>query len=325
MSSIHVRIVSKSIDLPPMECNNFFHSVSLFKIAETTPGHKPYMMIAEDETGQIVAHMLALVRWHTSWLPPYLYSQGRIYGEGEYVEGIDKEATFGLLLKEVTRIFKRNLVLYTEFSDISHKMFGYKHFRENKYFPISWQEIHNSLHSKQPELRLGNKTKKQIKQAKSHGIVTREVEEDSETHLYYRLLNQHFKMKFRRYIPSEKLFRELQNSQHAKTFITLYKDKIIGGCSCVYSEGNAYLWYLASKRKTYRHLHPDTATVWNAIEYAYQIGCRHIYFLDAGLPFRKSHFREFILSFGGMPVTKYRWFRITIPRINHLMSWLCRE
>lgn len=73
----------------------------------------------------------------------------------------------------------------------------------------------------------------------------------------------------------------------------------IGGCACVYSEGNAYLCYLAAKRKTYSMLHPDTMVVWNAIQYAYEHNYNHIYFMDVGLPWHRNPFREFILSFGG--------------------------
>ena len=325
MSGIQVRIISKGSQLPPMECQRFFHSVELFRIAERTPGHSPYMVVAENDRGEVVAHLLALVRWNISWFPPYLYTQGRIYGEGEYLDEINKEEIFGMMLRQITKLFKRRLALYTEFSDISQKMFGYKHFRECGYFPINWQEIHNSLHSKSPVQRLNGKAAKHLLQAKRNGVVAREVQNTAEIHQFYSLLKEHFRMKVRRFIPPESLFHELYRNPHAKKFITLYKKKVIGGCACVYSKKNASLWYLASKRKTYRHLHPDTATVWCAIEHAYTHHYEHVYFLDAGLPFKKSRFRDFILSFGGKPVTKYRWFRISIPWLNKFFSWLYRE
>lgn len=113
----------------------------------------------------------------------------------------------------------------------------------------------------------------------------------------------------------------LNSEGDSKTFVTIYKNKIIGGCVCLYSGKNAYMWYLASKRKTYIHLSPASITVWAAIKYAYTHGYEHIYFLDAGLPFRNNPFREFILSFGGKPVSKYRWFRLPVPYINRFLSW----
>lgn len=326
MDDIQLSIISKSSELPQMECKNFFHSIELFKIAERASRHTPYMVIAHNKANEVVAHILALVRWHRSWLPPYLYRQGRIYGEGEYTENCtNKEEVFGMMLQQITSIFKRKLALYVEFSDLNQKMFGYKHFRYNKYFPIRWQEIHNSLDDTLPELRLSTKTIKQIAYAEKLGVMTREIQSKEELHEFYKHLKSHFRSKIRRFIPTEELFAELYQNQHTKIFITLYKNKLIGGCTCVYSKGNAYLWYLASKRKTYYHLHPDTITVWNAIQYAHSNKCNNFYFLDAGLPLKKSRFRDFILCFGGTPVTKYRWFRFSIPWINRFLSWLYRE
>ena len=47
-----------------------------------------------------------------------------------------------------------------------------------------------------------------------------------------------------------------------------------------FSDSDAYLWHLASLRKSYRYLHPDTLTVWHAIQYAHQRGFKHLHFMD---------------------------------------------
>lgn len=308
-----------------MVCNNYFHSLELFYIIEKTPRQIPYMVVAEDPNGKVRAHMLAVIRYRSSLFPPYLYAQGRCYGEGEYDDGIDHEQVFGLMLKAITRKFKRKLCFYIEFSDIRQKMFGYKSFRQNGYFPVQWQEIHNSLHSKSPEERITSKMARKIRKSYRAGVITREVANEAEVHDFYKMLNGFYRMKMRRLIPPETQMTELFRSDHAKIFITEYHGKVIGGCSCVYSEGNAYLWYLASKRKSYSRLHPNLMTVWNAIKYAHEHNYAHIYFLDAGLPFRANPFRDFILSFGGKPVAKYRWFRFSIGWINRILTWIYKE
>jgi hypothetical protein len=126
-------------------------------------------------------------------------------------------------------------------------------------------------------------------------------------------------------MPPKELFEELNKQGNARLFVTLYHGKIIGGSACVYSDANAYLWYLGSKRKSVPHLHHERMTVWHAIKYAHDQHYRHIYFIDVGLPYPKNQYREFILSFGGKPVAKYRWFRFTFPWINRLLSWFYRE
>jgi hypothetical protein len=311
--------------LPVLSSSNFFHSPELFHILENSSGQRPYMAVAFDETGRVVAHMLAFTRRRNTWIPPFLYTQGRIFGEGEYAEDTDKEVIFGLMLHELTRKLRRKLCFYIEFSDLSVKMFGYRFFRAEGYFPVNWQEVHNSLHSMPPIERLSERTRERIQKSLRAGVTMREVKTDEEVHSFYQLMNGFYRMKLRRIIPAENHIKQLYNSDNGRIFITLYKEKVIGGCVCVFSEGNAYLWYLASKRKRFALLHPNLMTVWEAINWSWKHNYAHICFLDVGLPFRTDPFRDFILSFGGKPIGKYRWFRFNVDWINKLMGYIYRE
>ena len=325
MDKIEVQIFSKSDELPEMTCGNFFHSIELFQIIEKTPGQWPYMAVAYSGDGTIVGHLLAIMRRRGSLIPPYFFTQGHIYGEGDYPDGVAKSEIFGCLLEAISKKFKRNLCLFAEFSDISKKMFGYRQFRNNGYFPISWQEIHNSLHSLPPAERLSGKQLRRIRRIGKLGVETREVINLDELNAFYKILKHDNRLRLRRLIPSLELFTGFFKSDKGKIFVTLYKGSIIGGCVCVFTGGNAYLWYLASKTKSYSRLHTNTMTVWHALNYSYQQNYAHFYFLDAGLPWRSSHYRDFILRFGGKPVAKFRWFRISIGWINHLLTWIYRE
>ena len=73
--------------------------------------------------------------------------------------------------------------------------------------------------------------------------------------------NGFYRFKMRRVIPSELQISYFDKSDKARVFITTYKGRVIGGSLCLFSEGNAYLWYLASRRKNYPHLHPNMMTI----------------------------------------------------------------
>lgn len=324
IEDIRIDIITHSEDLPEMTCRSFFHSRDLFEILEKTRAQQPYMVVATKE-GKVIAHLMAILRRRGSLIPPYLFSQGRIYGEGDYEEGVDKEHVFQLILSELTKLFKRKLCLYIEFSDLSTKMFGYKIFRKERYFPVQWMEVHNSLHSMPPIERLNDKMKERITHIQQQGVIFKQVEDREELKAFYRMLHRFFSLKVRRYLPPERLFFEMANNEHCRLFVTRYKEKVIGGCACIYYNNNAYLWYLASRKRRYPLQHPDTATIWGAIQYAYEQQFRHIYFMDVGLPFKNSQYREFILNFGGKEVSTYRWFKFTISCINSIIGWLYRE
>lgn len=325
MNELVATIYSDSADLPDFECRDFFHSKSLFLLFEHTPRQKAYMAIVRTADGRTVGHMLAVVRYRVSLIPPYIYSHCRVIGEGEYKEcEYSANELFEVALRALTKKL-HNRVLYIEVSNLSTKMFGYKLFRELSYFHVRWMSIHNSLHSMPPEDRLSEKMRRRIDNAYSKGVVTKEVENDDELEAFYRLLKQHNRFKLKRYIPDEAFFRGIVETEHGRLFVTKYKNKVIGCCACVYSGSNAYLWYSAFLRKSFIVVHPDIVTIWHAIKFAYDNGYDHIVFMDVGLPFRKNPFREFILRFGGKPVSTYRWFRFSLKWLNGIISWIYRD
>lgn len=326
-------VYSKSDDLPEgLSEENFFHSRSLFMLCEQTPRHRPYMVVVTDGDGRVVAQMLALVRYRSSWFPPYLYLHCRVLGEGVYrpVEGHTQSECFSMMLQMLSaRLGGR--MLYTEVSNLSQKMFGYKVFRDCGFFPVRWMSIHNSLHSRTPEERIGQRMRKRIDNAYARGVVTSEVQSDDDFNAFIRLLRRHNRLKPKRYIPHDDFFRGIMEQGNGRLYITRFHDYVIGCSAVVYSrshdvmQNNSYLWYAAFRRKSFAWLHPDELTIWHAIKDSHARGYDHICFLDVGLPFRKNAFRDFILSFGGKPTSTYRWFRTRIRWLNSLLSWFYRD
>lgn len=323
VNDLVINIYSKSEELPTLLTGNFFHSQEMFRIAEKVSGDTPFMAVASHE-GETVGQLLAVTHLSKNFFPPYIYSHAHVHGNGEYATETEAEEIFPLLLHALTKKL-RHACLYIEFSELSKKMFAYRHFRRMKYVPIAWQEIHNSLHSMAPERRLSENMLLRIKKIKEKGVETHEARTKDDIHAFHKLLKHYYRLKLRRFTPCEQYFTEISRTENAKIFLTTYHRKAIGGCTLILCEGNAYLWHLASKRKSKAHLRPDLMTVWHAIKYAYENGCRHIYFMDLGLLWRKNPYREFILSFGGKPVAKYRWFRIRPVIINWALKWMYKE
>lgn len=320
-----VYIVTHEETLPDIDDTNFFHSRQLFLLARHTPRQKPYMAVAEDEAGRTLAHMLAIVRYRTSWFPPYFFMHCRILGEGVYSDEVkERSEVFGMMLDSLRRRLS-NHVLYLEVSHLSQKMFGYREFRQQQFFPVHWLSIHNSLHSRTPEERITKRLQQRIDRAYEKGVMTKEVEDEAEFEAFNKLLRQHNLLKPRRYIPDPQFFREMVKGGFGRLFIVKYKQHVIGCSACAYSGDNAYLWYSAYLRKSYVFLHPDILTIWHTIKDSHRRGYQHIFFLDVGLPFSRNPYREFILRFGGKPVSTYRWFRFSIRWLNRLLSWIYRD
>lgn len=328
-----VSIHTETSTLPTLPDGSYFHSRELMELCLRTPCHKPYMAVATDDNGEVIANLLAIERYRHAWLPPQLHRHLRILGEGCYAErpssaephmDSSKNMVFSMMLDALTRKLQGR-TLYMEVSHLSQKMFGYAPLRAAGYFPIRWMSVHNSHHSHAPEERISARQLQRIKTAMARGIETHEVESEEDYKHFFRLLHHHYWFKPRRYIPSDAFFREMQSAGRCKMLITTYKGKTLGCAVYAYSEGDAYLLYSASRRKSYATLHPDAVTFWNTICHTYNDGCQHIRFMDVGLPFRRHPYRDFILSFGGKEVSTFRWFRTRFWWANKLASWLWRE
>jgi hypothetical protein len=367
MPTLRTKIYTSGDTLPGgLLGESFFHSGQLFALFQQTPRHRPYLVTLETDDGRVEAQMLAVVRYRSSWLPPYYYMHCRIMGEGEYAPhqppptegglqhddatpagdtqpgsapatGGDRSEAFGQMLHALTAKLGPRM-LYVEVSHLSHKMFGYRHLRDNRYFPVRWMSIHNSLHSRTPEERISQQLQQRIDSAYQRGVVTDEVSSEVDFAAFMRLLRQHNWLKPKRFIPSEEFFRPycgawadtleerpVKLNDNGRLFVTRYKGRIIGCSAVVYSARQAYLWFAAYRRKTYAMVHPRELTIWHAIKDAHSRGYEHIYFMDVGLPFRKNKFRDFILRFGGKPASTYRWFRCSIKWVNSLLSWIYRD
>ena len=311
-ATMKVFVFEHATALPTLSMGSFFHSPELMELYELTPRHKPYM-----------AHVLAVARYKRSLFPPYLYTHIRVIGEGVYLQE-PSEQIFSLMVNALKERLQ-NKVLYMEFSNLSQKMFGYETLRSEGFFPVRWMSVHNSLHSRIPEERITAKLLTRIKNAQQRGATTKMVKTEEEFKAFSKLMRRHNWFKPRRFIPNDYFFRGLMEKGKCKIFITKYHEKVIGCSVCVYSREDAYLWYSAARRKSYATLHPNAVTFWGSIKDAHEMGCRHIRFMDVGLPFRKNPYRDFIMRFGGKEVSTYRWFRINIKWVNALASWLWRE
>ena len=316
-------IYEHASDLPELPCGNYFHSPELMELCEQTPRHRPFMVVVTGDDGHVACYMLAVERVKATLLPPYFYRHVRVLGDGVYAHE-KSEQLFSLMVSTITERLQGR-VLYMELSNLQQKMFGYGSLRQAGYFPVRWMNIHNSLHSRTPEERITSQQRRRVETAIGRGVSTKRVETDAEFKDFSKLLRHHNWLKPRRYIPNDAFFRGMMEAGRCDLFITTYKDMTIGCSVCAYSEGDAYMWYSASRRKSFAALHPNAVTFWNTIRYAHQRGCQHIRFMDVGLPFRKNPYRDFILSFGGKEVSTFRWFRISIRWVNRLASWLWRE
>ncbi len=321
---IRLTTYRKGNSIPALPGYTIFNSTELFRVYELTRGYEPILIVAYLEE-RPVAKLLAVIRKSVRLFPPSIIKRCEIYGNGEYFdETQNREELFSYILEHLTHeVLQKSFLI--EFRNLDNPLFGYKAFRKNKYFPINWLRVYNSLHSRTPLERLSVSRKRQINKALKNGAYIEVADNDKDITLFSKMLKKAYSSQVRKHFPDLNFFRLLTwqrpDKEMAKIFLVKYKDKIIGGSVCVFSNGNAYLWFSGGMRKTYAFLYPGVLAVWAALTYAREEGYEHFEFMDGGLPFKKHGYREFILRFGGKQSSTRRWFRFRWKWLNNL---LCR-
>ena len=312
----------KGNTIPALPGKTIFHSTELFHVFEMTRGYEPVLIVAF--TGdRPVAKLLGVIRKSVRLFPPAIIRRCEVYGTGEYFdEELNKEDLFGEMLEHLTNEALRRSFLI-EFRNLENPLFGYKVFRKNKYFAINWLRVHNSLHSKPPYERLSLSRRRQINKALRNGAIMEVADNEEDIREFSPMLKKAYSSQVRKHFPDIDFFRLLAwqspENEIAKVFLVKYKDKIIGGSICLFSDSNAYLWFSGGMRKTYAFLYPGILAVWAPLTYAYEKGYQHLEFMDAGLPFKKYGYRDFILRFGGRQSSTRRWFRFRLDWLNSLL------
>ncbi len=309
--------------IPELPGTNTFHSTELFRIYEATPGYTPLLIVASEE-GKPIAKLLAAIRKSVRLFPPGIIKRCEVYGTGEYFDNqVDRETIFSDMLQRLTDEALREAFLI-EFRNLDNAKFGYKVFRENHYFAINWLRVRNSLHLvAQAEEWFSPSRIRQIKKGLKNGAKVREAHTAKEIRDFAHMLHKVYSAKIRRHFPSKDFFQQLEKqmmrSRQSRIFIVTYKDKIIGGSACIYSDKSAYLWFSGGMRNTYALQYPGILAVWYALHDAKQRGYHHLEFMDVGLPFRKHGYREFVLRFGGKQISTRRWFRFKWEWLNRML------
>jgi hypothetical protein len=308
-------------DIPELPGNNIFHSRDMFLFYEAITGYTPILIVATKE-GKPVAKLLGAIRKNAQLLPFPFLKRCEVYGTGEYLDdSLDREEVFNYMLGHLTNESLRHAFII-EFRNLENALDGHKCFRANKYFAINWLRVRNSLHRVDSvEEQFSPSRIRQVRKGLKNGAEICETNNEEDLSEFSHMLHKIYSTRIRKYFPTWEFFRQVNtwliSKGLAKIFIVKYKGRIIGGSSILYSGENAYLWFSGGMTKRFAPLYPGVLAIWGALTDAKARGCRHMEFMDVGLPFQKHGFRYFILRFGGKQSSTRRWFRIRWNFLNN--------
>ena len=319
--------------IPDLPGQDTFHSTTLFRIYEGTPGCNPILLtISED--GVVLGKLLAVVQRIVRFMPFYIIRRCVAYGTGEYFcPNEQRESIFNEMLNELNTYAKRMGCFVIEVRNLSTPLSGYSSFKQNRFFPVKWMRVRNKFAQDNlpVEQDFSNSRRRQVRHATKNGAEAMIAQTGAEIREFALMLKRNYLSKIRKHFPAIDFFQQIQQSnvaldeqawQRFKIFIVKYQQKIIGGCVCIYSGDTAYLWFSGGMNKTHLRQYPSVLAVWKALSDAKASGFSNLEFMDVGTPFRKHGYRNFVLRFGGEQISTRRWFKFRWPWLNKLCQKL---
>ena len=128
--------------LPILNDVSFFHNAAFFDIYNDIPYYTPLMVVCF-ENDEPVAGLFAHIMRINKLLNASVFKRCYVSQKPAYFKSnLPEEEIFSALLDKLMNEMKTR-VFYVEIRNLGDPIFGYKAFRENRFFSIKWINIKN--------------------------------------------------------------------------------------------------------------------------------------------------------------------------------------
>ena len=280
---------------------SIFQSTEIFQVWQKTKNYLPFFTIIENEKGEIIGSLFAVIQKEYKGFVGKLSSRSIIIGKPIYPKG--DLFVLDALLKAYTKHVCRKAI-YSQFRNLSEYSIEEKEiFIKNDFLYEPHLDIIHDLgiHIDKQFSAVHKGRRKNIRRAERSGVKFREIRDANEFNLAYNLVESTYK-RIKLPMPDKTLFTEsfqqLSEKKILKTLIAITNEEVIG-CRMVLCYGDiVYDWYAGASNE---HLdkYPNDFLPWKVMQWASLNGYKYFDFGGAGKPNIAYGVREHKLKFGG--------------------------
>ena len=280
---------------------SIFQSKEIFQVWKKTKNYKPFFTIIENDKGEVIASLLAVIQKEHNGFLGHFSSRSIIIGKPIYP---NNELS---ILDELLKTYNKhihNKAIYSQFRNLSaYSQHEKEIFDKNGFFYEAHLDIihklDNPIDVQFAALHKGRR--KNIRRAERAEVAFREILSEKEFIKAYDLVVSTYN-RVKLPMPNKNLFtesyRQLSEQNILKTFVAISNDEIIG-CRMVLCYGDiVYDWYAGASDK---HLdkYPNDFLPWKVMEWGSNNGYKIFDFGGAGKPNLAYGVRDHKLKFGG--------------------------
>ncbi len=289
-------------DLLHIDNCSIFQSIEMFQVWKKTKNYKPFFTIIENDKGEIIASLLAVIQKEHSGFLGRFSSRSIIRGKPIYPN--NELSILDELLKTYSK-FIYNKAIYSQFRNLSvysqreKEIFNKNGFSYEAHLDII-HKLDNPIDVQFAALHKGRR--KNIRRAERAEVDFREILSEKEFIKAYDLVVSTYS-RVKLPMPNKSLFtesnRQLSEQNILKTFVAISNDEIIG-CRLVLCFGDMiYDWYAGASEK-HLNKYPNDFLPWKVMEWGSQNGFKYFDFGGAGQPNVPYGVRDHKLKFGGV-------------------------
>jgi lipid II:glycine glycyltransferase (peptidoglycan interpeptide bridge formation enzyme) len=295
---------------------NIFQTPEMAEVYTRTKNYEPISLAVIDDTDEIVAILLAVVRKVMGGILEPFSSMAIIQGGPLFAEGESGIDALKVLMDHYDKLARKK-ALFTEIrnmwdtSAISNLLneIGYE-YEEHLNFLVDLTKSKEDVW-----YGLSKSRRRYIRKAREKGVTVKEIKNRNLISSFYDLLQQTYK---NAKIPLtdislfESAFDTLTPTNMLKVFLASYNNEYIGGIMCPIYKGVITEWYVTGSR-AHSKLYPSDMVSWYPIEWGLENGYHTFDFLGAGKPDEEYGVRDFKRQFGGNLVNFGRYKRVHSP------------
>ncbi len=278
--------------------SNYFQSLAFYHLAYRATGITP-VLITASEDNEIVGSLLGVIQSNGTGIKSWMSRRLIVWGGPMVLETSNRREICSKLLESL-KSYGNGKAIYIEFrnmvdpSNLQH-IFEEQGFiyRDHLNYLVRTDEL------SAVKKRVSKSRFRQIKTSLKNGAYIVEAESEQEVLDFYAILEDLYKTKVKKPIPTQNLFLEFWKSKEAKFFLVKKENEVIGGIVCPIHKNTIYEWYVCGKDGEHKGVYPSVLATWAPIEWAIDNGLEYFDFMGAGSPEADYGVRTFKERFGG--------------------------
>lgn len=288
-------------DIFKTSVKSIFQSIEIFQVWKKTNNYFPFFTIVENERGEVIASLLAVLQKEHKGFVGKFSSRAIIIGKPIYPEG--DLLVLDNLLNAYTR-YVSGKAIYSQFRNLNEYSLKEKDVFNNNgfYYEAHLDIVHdlnNTIEEQFAAIHKGRR--KNIRRAERAEVEFREARDDYEFNIAYDLVRSTYN-RVKLPMPDRTLFTESYKQLIAqnilKVFVAVFNNEIIGCRMVLCYDDIIYDWFAGASDK---HLdkYPNDFLPWKVMEWGSLNGFKYFDFGGAGKPNIAYGVREHKLKFGG--------------------------